>query len=173
MAVLTCAEIDRRAPVVRNRVLAGSTSAIGDLNQTFALSKLQIQPTKVITRKGYPKNGSGFEIGNNCSPKKILIAVIAKRIDAATPDTRTQIANSRGMLMSKRAVAHRAVPAAKAGTLSAKFAAVPDRITPSPIANTRKPAETRSFPFRKNLMVSKAQAITRPEASIAQKVLLR
>ena len=57
LAALTCAEIDPRAPVVRNRVLAGSTSAIrsvpdGDLNQTFALSKLQIQPMKVITRKG-------------------------------------------------------------------------------------------------------------------------
>jgi len=66
----------------------------GDLNQTFALSKLQIQPMKSDHEEGIAKDGSGFEIGNSCSPMKILIAVIAKRIDAATPNTRTHIANS-------------------------------------------------------------------------------
>jgi hypothetical protein len=128
---------------------------------------------KVRTRKGYAKNGNGDVVGSNCAPQKILAEVMTKRIEAATPRRRTPIANSLGRLMSRRAVAHKAVPAAKEGTLSAKLPAVPESITPSPIANTRNPAATISFPFLTNFNVNKLAAITRPVPSIAQKVLRR
>jgi len=48
---------------------------------------------KVVTRKGYAKNGSGREVGNNCSPQKIRMAVMAKRIEVAMPVRRTPMEN--------------------------------------------------------------------------------
>jgi len=75
--------------------------------------------------------------------------------------------------MSKRAVAHRAVTAANDGTLPITLPAVPESITPCPIANTRNPAATRSFPFLKNFKVSKVVAITRPTPSIPHEVARR
>ena len=102
---------------------------------------------KVMTRKGYAKNGSGDEVGNNCSPEKILVAVMANRIELAIPTRRTQKGNSRGILINKSAVAQKAVPAANAGTLPARPAAVPESMTASPMAKTRNPAATKSFPF--------------------------
>ena len=90
----------------------------------------------------------------------------AKRIAPMMPTKRTQLANSLGTLVSRRAADHRAVPAANEGTLSARVAAVPESITPSPIANTRNPAATKSFPFLKNLKASRLAATTRPTPSI-------
>lgn len=73
--------------------------------------------------------------------------------------------------MSKSAVAHNVVPAANAGMLPTKLPAVPDSSTPSPIANTRNPAATKSSPSLKNFNVSNVVAITRPALSIAHEVL--
>ena len=134
------------------------------------LSRVQIQPMKVMTRKGYAKKGSGDDVGSNGSPQNILADVMAKRSEVAIPIRRTAAANSFGMLISKSAVAHRAVPAAKDGTLPARPAAVPESMTASPIAKTRKPAATKSIPCRKNFKASKAPAITKPRLSMAQKV---
>ena len=118
-------------------------------------------------------NGRGDEVGKTCSPQKILAAVIRKRSDVARPMSRTPRANSLGILMSNRAVAHKAVPAPKEGTLPSGPAAAPERMTPSPIANTRKPAPTKSLPFLKYFKVNKAVAMTRPAPSIAHAVLCR
>ncbi|MGE5444504.1 MAG: hypothetical protein ACM3SR_07875 [Ignavibacteriales bacterium] len=95
---------------------------------------------------------------------------MANNSEVAMSIRRTATANSLGMLMSKRAVAHRAVPAAKEGTLPAKPAAVPESMTLSPIANTRNPAATKSLPFLRNFSVSKLVAITRPTLSIPHNV---
>jgi hypothetical protein len=86
------------------------------------------------------------------------------------PRIRIGTANSLGILTRRRAVAHREVPAANAGTLPAGPAAVPESRTPSPIAKTRKPLATTSFPVRKYLMASNAEAITIPAASIAHSI---
>jgi len=126
-----------------------------------------------MARKGYAKNGSGDEVGNNCSPQKILAAVIANRIELAMPTRRTGMENSPGILINKREVAHKAVPAANAGTLPTRPAAVPESITASPIANTRNPAATKSFPFLKNFKLSKVAAITRPRLSIPHEMFRR
>ncbi len=67
----------------------------------------------VMTRNGYPKNGSGDEVGSNGSPQKILALVTAKRIAVAIPIIRTPVENSLGILMSKSAAAQSAIPAAK------------------------------------------------------------
>ena len=136
-------------------------------------SNVQIQPTNVRTRKGYAKNGSGEEVGNTCSPHKILAAVIAKRIAATVPTRRIQLENSLGTPVSSRAADHKAVPAANEGTLSARVAAVPESITPSPIANTRNPAATQSLPFLKNLKARRVVATTRPTASIPHEAARR
>src|SRR6266566_8255409 len=130
------------------------------------LSSVQIQPMNVRTRKGYPKKGNGEEVGNTCSPQNILAAVIAKRIEPIMPTRRTQPANSLGTLVSKRAADHRAVPAANEGTLPTRVVAFPESITPSPIANTRNPAATTSFPFLNNCTASRAVATTKPTPSI-------
>jgi hypothetical protein len=37
----------------------------------FSRNKVQIQPMKVRTRKGYAKNGSGDVVGSNCAPQKV------------------------------------------------------------------------------------------------------
>src|SRR5437867_8306045 len=72
-------------------------------------SSVQIQPMNVRTRKGYAKNGSGEAVGKTCSPQKILAAVMAKRTAPMTPISRIQIANSLGILVSRRAADHKAV----------------------------------------------------------------
>jgi hypothetical protein len=96
---------------------------------------------------------------------------MAKRTEAARPRIRTPMANSLGTLTSKRAVAHNAVPAAKDGALAARVPAVPESITPSPMANTKKPAATISLPLLKNFKPNKLVAITRPAPSIAHDIL--
>ena len=90
------------------------------------LSKVQIQPTKVRTRKGYAKKGRGDEVGSTSSPQKTLAAVIAKRIAPVIPMRRIQVANSLGTLVRKRAADHGAIPAANEGTLASRVAAVPE-----------------------------------------------
>jgi hypothetical protein len=79
----------------------------------------------------------GDEVGNSCSPQKILAATMAKRIALTVPKRRTASANCLGMLMSRSASAHSAVPAANAGTLAAGPAAVPDISTASAIRSGR------------------------------------
>lgn len=138
-----------------------------------AFSNVQIQPTKVRTRKGYAKNGSGDAVGSNGSPQKILAATVPIRIAAIMPARRIQAANSLGTLMSRRAADHRAVPAAKEGTLPARVEAVPERMTASPIANTRKPAAIRSAPFLKYFNASREVATTRPTLSMHQAMARR
>jgi hypothetical protein len=75
--------------------------------------------------------------------------------------------NSPGILINKREVVHKAVPPANEGTLPTGPAAVPESITASPIANTRNPAATKSFPFLNNFKLGKVEAITGPRLSIA------
>src|SRR5437899_2442834 len=165
---LSRARFDRVAaslfhPVHHNLIVRMLSSAV-------SFSNVQIQPMKVMTRKGYAKNGNGEEVGVNCSPQKILVAVRAKRSEATMPERRTPMANSLGILTSRRAVAHKAAPPAKAGTLPAEPAAVPESIMPSPIANTRNPAATKSFPFLQHSTVSRVAAITRPARSISHRL---
>jgi hypothetical protein len=93
-----------------------------------------------MMRKGYAKKGSGI-----CSPQDILAAVIVNRIELATPTQRTRRGDSLGILIKIREVAHKAAPAANAGTLPVRPAGVPDSITASPTANTKDPAATKSF----------------------------
>src|SRR5262249_31715099 len=69
-----------------------------------------------------------------------------------------------------RAAAQSATPPANDGTLPVRPAAVPDTSKPSPMANTRKPAATQSFPLLANLIVKRAVATVRPRPSIAQSV---
>src|SRR6266516_492888 len=102
----------------------------GSLQAVF--SNVEIQPAKVRTRKGYAKKGSGEEVGNTCSPQNILAAVMPKRIEPMMRARRTKPANSLGALVSKSAQDHKAVPAAKEGTLSTREAAVPTSMTLSP-----------------------------------------
>jgi len=45
-----------------------------------SFNKIQIQPMKLMTRQGYAKNGTGDEVGNSCSPQKILDAVMATEL---------------------------------------------------------------------------------------------
>jgi hypothetical protein len=85
-----------------------------------ALSSVQIQPTNVRTRKGYAKKGRGELVGNTCAPQNILAAVMANRIEPIMLMRRTQIANSLGTLVSRRAADHKALPAANEGTVSAR-----------------------------------------------------
>jgi len=58
----------------------------------------------------------------------------------------SRLRTHRGMLVSRRAADHNAVPAANEETLSVTLVAVPTSITLSPIENTRKPAAMTSFP---------------------------
>ncbi len=154
----------------RLRIIPGRFQA-DPFNPPF--SNVQIQPTNVRTRKGYAKNGSGAAVGNTCSPQKILAAVIAKRIAPIMPARRIQLANSLGTLVSRSAADHKAVPAANEGTLSARVAAVPESITPSPIANTRNPVATKSLPFLKNFKASREVATTRPTPSMPHEAARR
>jgi hypothetical protein len=126
---------------------------------------------KVSTRNGYAKKGSGDEVGNTSSPQNILAAVVAKRTEPIMPTTRTQTANTLGTLVSRRAVHHKAVPAPNEGTLPSRFVAVPISITLDAQANTRNPAATMLFPFRKNCSASRAVATIKPTPSIAMKRL--
>jgi len=71
-----------------------------------------------------------------------------------------------GTLVSRRAEAQSALPAANEGALSARVAAVPESITPSPMAKTRNPAATRSLCFLKNCNASRAAATTSLTPSI-------
>jgi len=112
-------------------------------------------------------------VGNNCSPQRILADVTANRIELAIPTKRTKMGNSLGMLINKSEVAHNPAPPANAGTLPTRPAAVPESMTASPIANTRNPAATKSFPFLRNFRVSRAAAITRPRLSIPQEMFRR
>jgi hypothetical protein len=50
---------------------------------------------------------------------------------------------------------------------------VPERSTPSPIANTRNPADTISDPARKYFRVKRLVAVTRATLSIAHKLACR
>jgi hypothetical protein len=93
-------------------------------------------------------------------PIKILAAVMINRAALATPMIRTGKAKSPGILTRSSAVPHRVIPAAKDGTLLSGLAAAHESKTPSPIANTRKPTATRSFPVRKHRIASSAVAIT-------------
>jgi hypothetical protein len=68
----------------------------------FRLTRAQIQPTKVITRNGYAKKGRGVDVGSRSSPQNNLAAVTIKRMVAKTPTRRTHVANSLGMLVSKK-----------------------------------------------------------------------
>jgi len=123
-------------------------------------------PEDVVEQQNRVKKGSGEEVGSTCSPQKILAAVIAKRIEAVTPARRAQTANSLGTPVSRSAADHNAVPAPNEGTLPARVVAVPESMTPSPIANTRNPAATTSFPLLKNFTASRAVATTRPTPSM-------
>jgi len=125
-------------------------------------NSVQIQLANVRTRSGYAKKGSGEAVGKTCSPQKILAAVIAKRIAPRVPASRIHMANSLGTLVRRSAADYNAVPAANAGTLASSVPAVPDSMTASPMANTRKPAETVSFPARKYFNVSSAVATISP-----------
>src|SRR6187397_836114 len=93
--------------------------------------------------------------------------VRAKRQAAIAPSVRSQVGISLGALTRARAAAHKAVPAANAGTLPLGPAAVPESRTSSPMANTRKPPATTSSPARTYLSASRLLAITRPTLSMA------
>src|SRR5262249_17427151 len=108
-----------------------------------------------MTRNGYAKDGRGDDVGNSRSPQKMRAATRMKRTDAKTPTRRTHVANSFGMLVSKSAAAQSATPPPKDGTLASRPAAVPETSRLSPIAKTRKPAATQSFPLLKNLTVNR------------------
>jgi hypothetical protein len=118
---------------------------------TVSRNKAQIQPMKVRTRKGYAKNGSGDVVGSSSAPQKILVAVMTKRIEAAMPMRRTPTANSFGILISKRAVAHKAVPAANEGTLPAKLAAVPEKHYALSNRKHKKPSSNNIIPLSEEL----------------------
>src|SRR3954470_7800939 len=97
-------------------------------------------------------------------------AVTPNRQAATAPSSRSDDGSCRGALIRASAAAHNALPAANAGTLALGPAAVPERRTPSPIANTRKPPATISAPARKYFRLSRLVAITRPTLSIAHRL---
>jgi hypothetical protein len=88
-------------------------------------------------------------MGVKAAPQKICAAVAAKRMAATMPVERVHKANSLGTLVSSSAADHSAVPAANAGTLASRLDAVPESMTPSPMAKTRNPVAIASFPLRK------------------------
>jgi hypothetical protein len=81
------------------------------------------------------------------------------------PMIRTGKANSLGTLTRSSAVPHRVIPAANDRMPLSGSAAALESTTPSPIANTRKPPATTSFPVRKHFIVSSTVAITSPAPS--------
>src|SRR6202034_2125989 len=122
-----------RLSPLRCESFGGSRSRIRKQAFQFAFRRAQIQPMKLSTRNGYPRVGSGLEIGNSGSPQKILAEEIAKSKPPIKPAMRVAIANSFGTLTRARPADHSAVPAANAGTLATRVCAVPPSMTASPI----------------------------------------
>ena len=81
-------------------------------------------------------------------PEKICSAVDANILAASSPNVRTGKGKTGGRLMSARAIAQSPLPAPKDGTLASRSIVALDKMTPSPMAKTRKPAATRSCPIR-------------------------
>ena len=120
-----------------------------------SFNTFQIQPANVSARNGYAKKGNGEEVGNTCSPQKILADVTANRVAPIMPAKRVQLANPWGMLVSRRAADHKAVARGKGRNACGKGSCGPDEHYAFPIAKMTKPAAARSFPFLKNFKASR------------------
>src|SRR2546422_9223154 len=115
-----------RKPLAERRVY---WAADGILGRDHLLRLLQQRPNPADERKdkeGVCQKRQWRRSRQYCSPQKIGAAVIAKRIAPTMLTKRVQAVKVLGTPVSRRAADHKAVPAANAGTLPSRVAAVPD-----------------------------------------------